>query len=121
MNRDNTRHVMRLLTGLWPQPMSDDEASTWAMVLAEKDLATSADCIKAMAVQGSHWRPTPSEFLGEYKVFATHRPRPVLEPTDAPELEEIYEEHTVDEWRAIIRKQIQDSPGPRRVSLGASS
>jgi hypothetical protein len=120
VNADDQIDAMRLLTGYWPMPeMSDDEVSVWRLELSGKDLALATRCIKALADQGRTFRPNASEFVLAYRNFASRAPRPSLDLGDLPELSETYEQHTVAEWRAIIRQQLRDCPGPRRGLLPA--
>jgi hypothetical protein len=120
MNPDDQFDMLRLLTGYWPHPqMSDDETALWALTLTTRDFDLSTRTIKALADQGRAFRPNASEFTAAYRNFAAHAPRPPLDLSDLPELEETHEQHSVTEWRAIIRKQLHDSPGPRRRFLPA--
>src|ERR1035437_8765499 len=98
MNKDDVYDVMRLLSGLWPRPeMADDEASVWALELANKNLDLAANVITAMARQGGPWRPTAGQFAAEYANFARHEPQPILDLSIVPELEETTEILTVDQ------------------------
>ena len=120
MNSDDQFDALRLLLGYWPHPeMSDDEASLWALTLSSRDFDLSTRTIKALADQGRAFRPNASEFTATYRNFAAHAPRAPLDWGDLPELEESTEQHTVTEWRQIIRQQLRDSPGPRRGLLPA--
>lgn len=127
MNDVDVDPVLGRLNGYWATPeMTVEETLAWTETLTGPARITAGEAvtvIRAEAESGREWRLRPGEIVALVQALRRRRalenPRPAVD-LERPELEEITEKKTREEWIADAKAKLRESRGPLAEDLAAT-
>lgn len=90
MTADEVGMVLTVIAGNWAHPaMTQEESVAWAARIRNYDADSVLLAIEDLVSLGSHWRPTPAQFLAAHRSAMNRQFTPVRALPSPPPAKEV--------------------------------